>query len=71
MPDAVSRPCIHCERRAAEPASALCARCGAARRIRYLYRFRAQDPHDPVIRFARQREALLRKRARQGLPLFG
>lgn len=70
MPAAVSRCCIHCEARLAEPASALCACCGAVRRIRYLYRFRAQDPNDPIVRFARQREALLRERARRGLPLF-
>jgi hypothetical protein len=70
MIETQARRCVHCERLPAEPASALCARCYAVRRIRYLYRLRSQDPTDPVVRFARQNEELLRERARRGLPLF-
>jgi hypothetical protein len=70
MIDTQVRRCAHCERLPAEPASALCARCFAVRRIRYLYRARSQDPTDPGVRYAHQTEALLRERARRGLPLF-
>jgi hypothetical protein len=71
MIDSKVRRCAHCERLPAEPASVLCTRCYAVRRIRFLYRPRTADPADPTMRFARQTEALLRERARRGLPLFG
>ena len=69
--DVASRRCAHCERRPAESASALCARCHGVRRIRFLYRPRTRDSRDATIRFARLTEALLRERANQRLPLFG
>ncbi len=71
MMDIQVRRCAHCERLPAQRANVLCARCHAVRRIRFLYRAQTREPDDPAVRFARQTEALLRERARRGLPLFG
>jgi len=66
------KKCSHCEQRPAAPASVLCAKCHAVRRIRYLYRPRKRDdPDDPTIQNRRRTEAMLRQRANQRLPLFG
>ena len=72
MPVAEPRLCRHCERRPAAPACVLCAGCRAVKRIRYLYRPKSWDDlEDATLQYRRQREATLRERANQRLPLFG
>jgi len=72
MPPAEPRKCKHCEQRPAAPANVLCVCCSAFRRIRHLYRSSGlDDPEDRTMQYRRQREAMLRLRANQRLPLFG
>jgi hypothetical protein len=67
---AVNR-CGHCEARPAATPYGLCTQCDAVKRVRRLYVPPARlDPLDPQVRYCREREAQLRHRANQRLPLF-
>ena len=63
--------CNHCERCPAVTPYGLCGRCDTFKRVRLLYLPKGRDDHDdPLVRYRRRMERVLRRRANLRLPLF-